>query len=86
LLLWLLCGGCGCCVAAAAVAAAADGAGTHYGVPKGIVFGFPCTCRPDGKGWEIVDDMYIDQYSKIQLQKNVEELLTEAKAATEAKP
>ena len=24
--------------------------GTHYDVPEGIVFGFPCTCRADGGG------------------------------------
>lgn len=51
--------------------------GTHYGVPEGVVFGFPCTCKPNGGGWEIVDGMYIDAYSSDMINKNVSELLDE---------
>jgi malate dehydrogenase len=51
--------------------------GTHYDVPEGIVFGFPCTCRADGGGWEIVDGMYIDQYSRDMFKKNIAELHAE---------
>ena len=59
--------------------------GTHYGVPEGVVFGFPCTCKPDGGGWEIVDGMYIDPYSREMLEKNINELENEKAMAATAK-
>ena len=58
--------------------------GTHYDVPEGIVFGFPCTCRPDGGGWEIVDGMYIDPYSRDMFKKNIAELHAEKAMAASA--
>jgi malate dehydrogenase len=58
--------------------------GTHYDVPEGVVFGFPCVCKPNGGGWEIIDDMYIDQFSKEMLDKNINELNDEKAMAASA--
>jgi len=51
-----------------------------YGIPPGIVFGFPCTCQ-DGKV-KIIQGIEIDDYSREKLNKTLKELLDE-KAAVE---
>lgn len=44
-----------------------------YGVPEGVICGFPCVC--DGKGgYEIVKDLPFDDFSKEKLSKTVAEL------------
>jgi malate dehydrogenase len=48
-----------------------------YGVPKGIVFSFPCTCK-DGQ-WSIVQNLKWDAASKQKIEITTKELLEEKK-------
>jgi malate dehydrogenase len=52
-----------------------------YGVPRGLVFGFPLL-TPDGKTWSIVDDLYVDQHTRDRIAANVAELEGEAAAVS----
>lgn len=58
--------------------------GRSYGVPEGLVFGFPCVCKA-GR-WKIVDDLYINDYSRKMLDKNIAELEAEKAAAQSLAP
>ncbi len=49
-----------------------------YGVPEGIIAGFPCTCK-DGK-WSIVQGLELDDFSKAKFDASVAELQEEATA------
>jgi malate dehydrogenase len=49
-----------------------DGA---YGVPEGLISGFPCTCA-DGK-WSIVDGLDLDEFSRGKIDASVAELTDE---------
>ncbi len=49
-----------------------------YGVPAGIVFGFPCECK--GGTYKIVQGLEIDQYSQEKINKTLKELTDEADA------
>ncbi len=49
-----------------------------YGIPKDIVFGFPCECK--NGGYKIVQGIEIDAYSKEKMDKTLKELLDEAEA------
>jgi malate dehydrogenase len=49
-----------------------------YGIPKGIVFGFPCECK--GGSYKIVQGIEIDDYSREKLDKALKELTDEAEA------
>jgi malate dehydrogenase len=51
-----------------------------YGVPKGLVFGFPLRTE-DGKSWSIVQGLYLDDYALSRLEANVAELEREAAIA-----
>ena len=46
-----------------------------YGVPEGLMFGFPCNCD-EGK-WEIVQGLEIDDFSQQMLNKSINELVEE---------
>jgi len=50
-----------------------------YGVPEGLVFSFPVTCK-DG-GYTIVRDLVLDDFSQEKLRITKEELLNEKKDA-----
>lgn len=50
-----------------------------YGVPKGIVFSFPCKCV--NGSYEIVQGLPIDEFSAQKLKTSAEELLKERSAA-----
>ena len=58
--------------------------GRSYGVPEGLVFGFPCVCKA-GR-WTIVDDLYINDYSRKMLDKNIAELEAEKATAQSIAP
>jgi len=47
-----------------------------YGVPEGIVTGFPCRCK-DGK-WEIVQGLELNEFGRARLDKTIAELQQEA--------
>jgi len=54
------------------VAVVSDGS---YGVPAGLVFGFPVRC--DGKGWSIVQGIEHDIFAKEKIAATLKELLEE---------
>jgi malate dehydrogenase len=48
----------------------------EYGVPKGLVFGYPC--RSDGKAnWQVVEGLTLDAFGKGKFQTTLNELLEE---------
>ena len=49
-----------------------------YGVPEGLVFGFPCDCK--NGSYKIVQGIETTDYSREKIKKNVQELLDEAAA------
>lgn len=53
-----------------------------YGVPRGLVFGFPLRTE-DGKTWSIVENLYLDLHAQERLAANVAELEYEASAVTD---
>ena len=53
--------------------------GTKYGVPPGIMYSFPVTCK-DGE-WTIVDGLSIDSFSQARMETTTNELLDEAAIA-----
>ncbi len=57
------------------VAVCSDGS---YGVEKGIICSFPI--RTDGRKWEIVQDMPLNDFSKSKINDSVDELRDEAQA------
>ncbi len=59
----------------AAMAVPSDGS---YGVPKGLISGFPCTCK-DG-AWSIVQGLDIDDFSRARIDATAAELGEEAEA------
>jgi malate dehydrogenase len=52
-----------------------------YGVPRGLIFGFPLRTE-DGKSWSIVQGLYHDDYALGRLAQNVAELEQEAAIVT----
>ena len=54
---------------------ASDGS---YGIPKGIVFGFPCECK--NGSYKIVQGITIDAYAQEKINKTLKELTDEADA------
>jgi malate dehydrogenase len=52
-----------------------------YGVPEGIISSFPCVCR-DG-GYEIVQGLEIDDYSRGKIDASAAELVSERDAVSE---
>jgi len=53
--------------------------GTHYGIPAGICYSFPCNVV-NGQ-WQIVDGLSINEFSRKKMDANVKELLEERKMA-----
>lgn len=49
-----------------------------YGVPEGLISGFPCTCR-DGQ-YEIVQGLDIDDFSRVRIDRSTAELGEELEA------
>lgn len=49
-----------------------------YGVPEGLVYGFPCTCK-NGR-WSIVQGLQIDDFSRAKMDATAVELQEEAAA------
>lgn len=54
-----------------------------YGVPSGIMSSFPIRTE-DGKTWQIVEGLPLDEFSKERIRLSVEELLQEQAIAAEA--
>ena len=51
---------------------ASDGS---YGIPEGLISGFPCTCA-NGE-WSLVDGLEIDAFSRGKIDASVAELIDE---------
>ena len=49
-----------------------------YGIPEGIVFGFPCECK--NGSYKIIQGLEIDAYSQEKINKTLKELTDEAEA------
>jgi malate dehydrogenase len=49
-----------------------------YGIPDGIISGFPCTSA--GGAWQIVPDLAIDDFSRERIDASVAELIEERDA------
>lgn len=56
----------------------------EYGVPPGLVFGYPCTS--DGKKWKVVDGLTLDAYGQAKFQTTLNELLEEQAAVKDLLP
>ena len=49
-----------------------------YGIPEGIIYGFPCSCR--GGNWAIVQGLEINEFSRAKMDATAAELQEEAAA------
>ena len=47
----------------------------EYGVPEGLVFGYPV--RSTGKSWSVADDFHLDAFAKDKIRITTEELVSE---------
>ena len=57
----------------------------EYGVPKGLVFGYPC--KSDGMGnWSIVEGVKLDSFGQAKFQNTLKELLEEQDAVKDLLP
>jgi malate dehydrogenase len=57
----------------------------EYGVPPGLVFGYPC--RTDGKGnYTVVEGLQLDAFGKAKFQTTLQELLEEQAAVKDLLP
>lgn len=56
----------------------------EYGVPPGLVFGYPCTS--DGTGWKVVEGLELDAFGKAKFQATLAELLEEQDAVKDLLP
>jgi len=52
-----------------------------YGVPKGLVYSFPCKCQ-DGE-INVVDNLEIDEFAEAKISENIQALLQEREAVSE---
>lgn len=52
-----------------------------YGIPAGLICGFPCTCS--GGAWSIVEGLDLDDFSRARIDASVNELLEERTAVQE---
>jgi malate dehydrogenase len=52
-----------------------------YGIPEGLICGFPCVCS--GGGWEIVQALEVDEFSRAKIDASVQELLGERDTVAE---
>jgi malate dehydrogenase len=57
---------------------ASDGS---YGIPEGLISGFPCTC--EAGEWEIVQGLDVSDFSRAKIGASVEELLGERDTVAE---
>ena len=56
----------------------------EYGVPSGLVFGYPCTT--DGTSWKVVEGLKLDAFGQEKFQATLTELLEERDAVKELLP
>jgi len=57
----------------------------EYGVPKGLVFGYPVTTEAGGK-WKVVEGLTFDKFGEAAFKKTLDELIAEREAVKELMP
>jgi malate dehydrogenase len=55
-----------------------------YGIPEGILYGFPVTCDPNTKDWSIVQGLAINDFAKEKMSVTLKELEEEKAEALKA--
>ena len=56
----------------------------EYGVPPGLVFGYPCTIQ--GGNWKVVEGLKLDRFGEEKFKVTLNELLEEQDAVKELLP
>ncbi|MBY0460372.1 MAG: malate dehydrogenase [Gemmataceae bacterium] len=57
----------------------------EYGVPAGLVFGYPCTSSGDGN-WKVVEGLKLDAFGQAKFQTTLDELLKEQEVVKDLLP
>ncbi|AWM37764.1 Malate dehydrogenase [Gemmata obscuriglobus] len=57
----------------------------EYGVPAGLVFGYPCTTSGDGN-WNVVEGLKLDAFGEAKFKKTLDELLKEQEVVKDLLP
>ncbi|MFM8274825.1 MAG: malate dehydrogenase [Gemmata sp.] len=57
----------------------------EYGVPAGLVFGYPCTASGDGN-WKVVEGLKLDAFGQEKFKKTLDELLQEREVVKDLLP
>lgn len=57
----------------------------EYGVPAGLVFGYPCTASGDGN-WKVVEGLKLDAFGEEKFKKTLNELLQEQEVVKDLLP
>src|SRR6187397_1405617 len=57
----------------------------EYGVPAGIVFGYPCTTSGDGN-WKVVEGLKLDAFGQAKFKATLDELLKEQEVVKDLLP
>lgn len=57
----------------------------QYGVPEGLVFGYPCTATGDGN-WNVVEGLKLDAFGEAKFKKSLDELLQEQEVVKDLLP
>ena len=57
----------------------------EYGVPAGLVFGYPCTATGDGN-WKVVDGLKLDAFGQAKFKITLDELLKEQEVVKDLLP
>jgi malate dehydrogenase len=57
----------------------------EYGVPAGLVFGYPCTATCDGN-WKVVEGLKLDAFGQEKFKKSLDELLQEREVVKDLLP
>ncbi|MBN9119460.1 MAG: malate dehydrogenase [Planctomycetes bacterium] len=57
----------------------------EYGVPAGLVFGYPCTASGDGN-WKVVEGLKLDAFGQEKFKKSLEELQQEQEVVKDLLP
>jgi malate dehydrogenase len=53
-----------------------------YGIPEGLIFGFPCEAKGDGK-YSLIKGLEIDEYSRGKIDATLKELESERAAVAD---
>lgn len=57
----------------------------EYGIPAGLVFGYPCTATGDGN-WKVVEGLKLDEFGQKKFKATLDELLQEQEVVKDLLP